>query len=119
MEYMMLVCGTPSESVEPRLVAETTAWVQEMTARGVRKLGSRLRPASSATTLRHSAIIRQSGWRVLRRSPPGPSWLGPGPRAAAVAGLTEVKDAVTDAFRSTTLAAFPPTTCCRRPAPTW
>lgn len=50
----MIVCGTPSETVDPHagLDAETTAWVEEMTARGVRRFGSRLRPPSSATTLR-------------------------------------------------------------------
>jgi hypothetical protein len=52
VEYMMIVCGTPTGTVDLALVAETTAWVEEMNARGVRRFGSRLRPASSATTLR-------------------------------------------------------------------
>ena len=53
----MIVCGTLPETVDQDagLDAETTAWVEEMTARGVRKFGSRLRPASSATTLRGNA----------------------------------------------------------------
>jgi hypothetical protein len=55
MEYLMFVCGIPSESADPdpELGAETVAWVEEMDARGVRKLGNRLRPARSATTLRY------------------------------------------------------------------
>lgn len=52
MEYMMLVCGTPIEEADPAQVAEGIAWMEEMNARGVRKTGSRLRPANSATTLR-------------------------------------------------------------------
>ena len=51
MRYMILVCV--DESIE---VSEEdslpTAWVQEMEARGVRQLGSRLRPVSDATTVR-------------------------------------------------------------------
>jgi hypothetical protein len=49
---MMIVCGTPVDP-DAGLIAETIAWVDEMDARGVRKFGSRLRPASSATTLRN------------------------------------------------------------------
>jgi hypothetical protein len=55
VEYMLIVCGTPSETPDPVMDAETVAWVEEMTARGVRRLGSRLRPARSATTLRGEA----------------------------------------------------------------
>jgi hypothetical protein len=51
VRYMILVCV--DESIE---VSEEdslpTAWVQEMEARGVRRLGSRLRPVSDATTVR-------------------------------------------------------------------
>lgn len=52
MEYLMLVCGTPIEEAEPDRVSEGIAWMEEMNARGVRKTGSRPRPATSATTLR-------------------------------------------------------------------
>jgi hypothetical protein len=52
MEYMLLVCHDdtfdPPGDIEP----ETIAWVEEMTARGVRRQGDRLRPASDATTVR-------------------------------------------------------------------
>jgi hypothetical protein len=55
VEYLMFICGTPSETADPdpELDAETVAWVEEMNARGVRKLGNRLRPARSATTLQY------------------------------------------------------------------
>ena len=51
MRYLMLVsddesAGVPVEDTEP------TAWVSEMRERGVRQLGSRLRPVSDATTVR-------------------------------------------------------------------
>lgn len=52
MEYMMFVCGTPIEDPDAAHVADAIAWMQEMDARGVRKFGSRLRGAGSATTLR-------------------------------------------------------------------
>jgi hypothetical protein len=52
MEYMLLVCHDesfdPPDDIEP----ETIAWVEEMTNRGVRRQGDRLRPASDATTVR-------------------------------------------------------------------
>jgi hypothetical protein len=52
MEYMLLVCHDesfdPPDDIEP----ETIAWVEEMTTRGVRRQGDRLRPASDATTVR-------------------------------------------------------------------
>jgi hypothetical protein len=52
MEYMLLVCHDesfdPPDDIEP----ETIAWVDEMTTRGVRRQGDRLRPASDATTVR-------------------------------------------------------------------
>jgi hypothetical protein len=53
VEYMMIICGASPEATSPELQAETISWVAEMNARGVRKFGSRLRPAESATTLRH------------------------------------------------------------------
>ena len=52
MEYMMIVCGPETVDPDPGVVADSIAWMEEMNARGVRKLGSRLRPTSSATTLR-------------------------------------------------------------------
>ncbi|MBE1579953.1 YciI family protein [Amycolatopsis roodepoortensis] len=55
MRYMLLICGSPypgaDESDEP-LDEKTRAWVDEMTARGVRLSGSRLRSAATATTVR-------------------------------------------------------------------
>jgi hypothetical protein len=53
VEYLMLVCGEPSDMLAPD--GDATGWVEEMDARGVRKSGNRLRPASSATTLRGEA----------------------------------------------------------------
>ena len=51
MRYMILVCVDESIEVSEE-ESLPTAWVQEMDARGVRKLGSRLRPVSDATTVR-------------------------------------------------------------------
>jgi len=48
---MILVCVDESIEVSEE-ESLPTAWVQEMDARGVRKLGSRLRPVSDATTVR-------------------------------------------------------------------
>jgi hypothetical protein len=50
VRYMILVCVDESVEVSPE-ESLPTAWVQEMDARGVRKLGSRLRPVSDATTV--------------------------------------------------------------------
>ena len=47
---MMLVCVDESVEVSEE-EALPTAWVQEMDGRGVRQLGSRLRPVSDATTV--------------------------------------------------------------------
>jgi hypothetical protein len=59
MQYMLLICGVESAMADPDSRAaeegmdrETAAWVGEMTARGVRRSGSRLRPTSDATTVR-------------------------------------------------------------------
>ena len=51
MRYMILVCVDESIEVSEE-ESVPTEWVQEMDARGVRKLGSRLRPVSDATTVR-------------------------------------------------------------------
>jgi hypothetical protein len=48
---MILVCVDESIEVSEE-ESLPTAWVQEMDARGVRQLGSRLRPVSDATTVR-------------------------------------------------------------------
>jgi len=47
---MMLVCVDESVEVSEE-EALPTAWVEEMDGRGVRQLGSRLRPVSDATTV--------------------------------------------------------------------
>jgi hypothetical protein len=47
---MMLVCVDEAVEVSEE-EALPTAWVQEMDGRGVRQLGSRLRPVSDATTV--------------------------------------------------------------------
>ncbi len=55
MEYMLLICTEGEDVVLPEvqdMEAETTAWMQEMEARGVRKQGDRVRPAANATTVR-------------------------------------------------------------------
>ena len=55
----MIICGDEADSdavaTDAAHVAETAGWVAEMNSRGVRKLGSRLRPARSATTVRSRA----------------------------------------------------------------
>jgi hypothetical protein len=51
VRYMILVCVDESIEVSEE-ESLPTEWVQEMDARGVRKLGSRLRPVSDATTVR-------------------------------------------------------------------
>jgi hypothetical protein len=59
MQYLLMICGEESaldferrseraDELDPR----TVSWVEEMDRRGVRKLGSRLRPTSAATTVR-------------------------------------------------------------------
>lgn len=58
MQYMLMICGDESAmahadaGVDEGLDPETTAWVEEMDARGVRKYGNRLRSTSTATTVR-------------------------------------------------------------------
>jgi hypothetical protein len=56
MRYMLLVCGDDSVELsaeEQSAMAEAgAAWAEEMDGRGVRVHGSRLRPASEATTVR-------------------------------------------------------------------
>ena len=50
MRYVMMVCVDESVEVSEE-EALPTAWVEEMDGRGVRQLGSRLRPVSDATTV--------------------------------------------------------------------
>ena len=52
MRYMLLICYDESFSPPETIDAESDAWVEEMTRRGVRKAGDRLRPAGDATTVR-------------------------------------------------------------------
>ncbi len=56
MQYMMLVCGREDIELNPaeqeKMMADTRAWVAEHGRRGVRLTGNRLRPTSSATTVR-------------------------------------------------------------------
>jgi hypothetical protein len=50
VRYVILVCVDESVEVSEE-EALPTAWVEEMDGRGVRQLGSRLRPVSDATTV--------------------------------------------------------------------
>jgi hypothetical protein len=54
MEYLLLVCvETPFNPADPEeLHRQTLAWVDEMDRTGVRLLGSRLRSATEARTVR-------------------------------------------------------------------
>jgi hypothetical protein len=51
MRYMLLICAAETVEVAPD-EASAESWVEEMDGRGVRRLGSRLRPVSDATTVR-------------------------------------------------------------------
>lgn len=52
MKYLLLICdeGEPIEACQDE--SDPRPWVAEMEARGVRKFGDRVRPASDATTVR-------------------------------------------------------------------
>lgn len=54
MRYLLLICTEPETDQPDRDIgAETTAWVREYTANGLRlDVGARLRPATEATTVR-------------------------------------------------------------------
>jgi hypothetical protein len=58
MQYLLMICGVESdpafgpEEVDEAVMTQTRDWVKEMADRGVRKFGSRLRPASAATMVR-------------------------------------------------------------------
>jgi hypothetical protein len=54
VKYMFLICTEGPVDFEAGPTEETApeAWVDEMTRRGVREIGERLRPAEDATTVR-------------------------------------------------------------------
>jgi hypothetical protein len=62
VRYMMLVCAEEGVEVGPEQPS-AEAWVDETDGRGVRKLGSRLRPVSDATTvrLRNGEVVLSDG----------------------------------------------------------
>jgi hypothetical protein len=62
VKYMLLVCAEEDVQVTPEQ-ASAEAWVEETDGRGVRKLGSRLRPVSDATTvrLRNGEVVLSDG----------------------------------------------------------
>jgi hypothetical protein len=51
MQYLMLVCADGPIDAQPGEL-DPQPWVDEMTKRGTRLFGNRLRPASDATTVR-------------------------------------------------------------------
>jgi hypothetical protein len=55
MQYLMFVCIDESVELSPEEGAQmgvaADAWVEEMTRRGIRLAGQRLRPVSDATTV--------------------------------------------------------------------
>ena len=55
MQYLMFVCIDESVELSPeegaQMGAAADAWVEEMTRRGIRLTGQRLRPVSDATTV--------------------------------------------------------------------
>ncbi len=51
MKYLMLICVDPDITLTPEQVP-VGGWIQEMSERGVRVTGDRLRPTSDATTVR-------------------------------------------------------------------
>jgi hypothetical protein len=53
MKYMLLICGEDvAESDIEQEPLDVEPWVEEMTTRGIRLLGDRLRPPADATTVR-------------------------------------------------------------------
>lgn len=66
MEYLLFICTepfTPDEDPKEDMEKSTTAWVDDVDGRGVRKMGDRLRPASDATTVRvrHGELLISDG----------------------------------------------------------
>ena len=54
MRYLLMICFDESTaaSAPAETEAETEAWVEKLSASGVRELGDRLRPVNDATTVR-------------------------------------------------------------------
>lgn len=52
MQYMLMICHNDGFVPPDESGPETDAWVEEMKRRGVRRMGSRLRPVADATTVR-------------------------------------------------------------------
>jgi hypothetical protein len=56
VKYLLMICAAESVELTPEemtaMAGRTEAWVAEMSGRGVRLQGDRLRPVSDATTVR-------------------------------------------------------------------
>ena len=52
MKYLLLVCFDPRMEFDEDAMAAGRAWMDEMTERGTRLYGDRLRPANEAITVR-------------------------------------------------------------------
>lgn len=52
MKYLLLICDDGSLGDAPEGELDATPWVTETTRNGTRLLGSRIRPAQDATTVR-------------------------------------------------------------------
>jgi hypothetical protein len=67
MKYLMFVCIDEAIELSPeegaQMGAAADAWVEEMTGRGIRLAGQRLRPVSDATTVqvRGGAVMIADG----------------------------------------------------------
>jgi hypothetical protein len=51
MKYLFLICTDGPIDAKPEEL-DATAWVEEMTRRGVREFGQRLRPVEDSTTVK-------------------------------------------------------------------
>jgi hypothetical protein len=66
MKYLLLVCTDgPLETIPEG--TDVQGWAEEMTRRGIRETGMRLRPPSDATTVRGRRVPSRSGPRDHRR----------------------------------------------------
>ena len=52
MEYLLIICTDEPFTPDEDMAQTTTAWVDDVDGRGIRKAGDRLRPATDATTVR-------------------------------------------------------------------
>ena len=52
MEYLLFICTDEPFTPDEDMAQTTTAWVDDVDGRGIRKAGDRLRPATDATTVR-------------------------------------------------------------------